>query len=368
MKHYAEYVSKGHPDRLCDRIVESIVDYVVKKDKDALCGLECAVHTNKVFVDGRIAAGKTRKVISHKKIKEIVREVYKNTQHNSSIANENFRWEPLDKDLIIYLDVCIELLSDDERMLRSYSDDQNVVSGYAINNKVTNYLPIAHYLALRLGREFDLRHEMYNLGPDYKILVQLTEENGVYEWDRITVSIQHRQNIKYKDMFNCVKTMIHKGLEGFFNVPNLTHIDDDKILLNGAGDFIQGGPEGDNGLSGKKLCIDFYGPEVPIGRGAICGKDPHKIDVCGAFKARQLAKELVIKHGFYSVFVNLVWSPGEKEPYIIQAFSIDEFGTKMLIDESLLPPKDTFSIDCINNDLKLNEMNRYSKVMSGYMW
>ena len=96
----AEYVSPGHPDRLCDAIVNNIVNYVVKKDKDALCGLECAVHTNKVFVDGRIAAGIEKPVISNKEIEKIVREVYENAKlykeqvkrsHDKKIINREFR-------------------------------------------------------------------------------------------------------------------------------------------------------------------------------------------------------------------------------------------------------------------------------------
>ena len=85
-----------------------------------------------------------------------------------------------------------------------------------------------------------------------------------------------------------------------------------------------GGPEGDNGLAGKKLCIDFYGPSIPIGGGAIYGKDPHKIDVCGALRAREVALKLVKEQGFYSVFVTLAWSPGEESPYIIEAYEMVE--------------------------------------------
>ena len=146
---------------------------------------------------------------------------------------------------------------------------------------------------------------------------------------------------------------ILEKLDGFLD--SLSEISDDKFYLNGAGDFIQGGPEGDNGLSGKKLCIDFYGPEIPIGGGAIYGKDPHKIDVCGALRARELAVKLVKEYGFYSVFTSLAWSPGEKFPHSVTAYEIDEFGTRMEIDKELLPPNDYFSIDCINNDLKIDE-------------
>ena len=371
MKYYAEYVSRGHPDRLCDQIVERIVTYVVSKDKDALCGLECAVHTNKVFVDGRIAAGKEEIVIDNEKIKEIVKQVYQDSHYGeNNLHGHIVKWHPYPDELEIYLDVCIETLSDDERDLRKYSDDQNVVNGYAINSPNMNYLPIAHYIANIIGEHYFGYRDEY-IGPDYKILVQISDDNGKYEWDRFTISTQHKGDTKFETIYKSVKkdmeALLRYHLKGEM-FDSLHKIEEKKFYLNGAGDFIQGGPEGDNGLSGKKLCIDFYGPEIPIGGGAISGKDPHKIDVCGAFRARELALKLVKEYGFYSVFTSLAWSPGEKYPHSIKAYSIDQFGTRMEIDESLLPPKDWFSIECINNDLKLNEIERDKTLMSGYMF
>ena len=359
----AEYVSKGHPDRLCDAIVNEIVNYVVLEDKDALCGLECAVHRNKVFIDGRIAAGSKKRVINDEKIKEIVRNVYDTAGYMQYIIERSSQsysivWHPLPEELDIILDVCIETLSDEERELRKYSDDQNIVNGYAINLPTTNFLPIAHYVALSIGKylEDSLSGSYYHFGPDFKLLIQLKQEQNKIEWERLTLSIQHNRYIDFEDIYTRSLRDINWTLNDLFKntkLDSLSTIDPNGFYLNGAGDFLQGGPEGDNGLSGKKLCIDFYGPSIPIGGGAIYGKDPHKIDVCGALKARELALELVKKHGFYSVFVTLAWSPGETSPYIIEAYEIDEFGTKLKIDDSMLPPRDYFSIECINNDLNL---------------
>ena len=354
----AEYVSKGHPDRLCDAIVNEIVNYVVLKDKDALCGLECAVHTNKVFLDGRIAAGKKRKVINEDTIRKIIRSVYRSAGYGKG-RNEYYpNWHPYPDELDIILDVCIERLSDDERDLRKYSDDQNVVNGYAVNNKDTDYLPVEHFVALRIGNYLNVKLTRWRdyFGPDFKILVQLKKENDKYEWERLTLSVQHPKNHSFATNYGNMHYIINNVLDEAFantSLDSLSKIDENHFYLNGAGDFIQGGPEGDNGLSGKKLCIDFYGPSIPIGGGAIYGKDPHKIDVCGALRARELAVKLVKEQNYHSVFVTLSWSPGEESPYLIQAFEIDEFGTKFQIDNSLLPPKDFFSIECINNDLKL---------------
>lgn len=372
MSLVAEYVSPGHPDRLCDQIVDRIVSEVVTKDKDALCGLECAVHTNKVFIDGRIAAGKDKPVITINDIKTIIKQVYKDAGYGkhcfgSRSVTYYLEWHPFPEELEIITDVCIETLSDEERQLRQYSDDQNVVNGYALNSPSSDYLPIEQYVALKIGRSFIRKTSdtsswnqgsICGFGPDFKILVQIKREDDKYLWERLTLSVQHNLGSVFNEIYENAKDEIDfrlKTLFGNTELDSLSKIDDDKFYLNGAGDFIQGGPEGDNGLSGKKLCIDFYGPSIPIGGGAIFGKDPHKVDVCGALRARELAVNLVKKYGFYSVFTTLAWSPGEKAPYLIEAYEIDEFGTKCLIDNSLLPPKDFFSIECINNDLKLDK-------------
>ncbi|MCR4661006.1 MAG: methionine adenosyltransferase domain-containing protein [Clostridia bacterium] len=356
----AEYVSSGQPDRLCDVIVDNIVNYVVSKDKDALCELECSVYNNKVYVNGRIAAGKDEKIINEEKIKEIVRNVYNEVGYGKKPLKLPFYFRyllchPFPEELDIISNVRIEKLSDDERALRQYSDDLNIVNGYALNYPLTDYLPIEHFIALKIGER--LKDPKIG-GPDYKILIQIEKENGNLCWRRLTISIQQIDTFTYKDLYQQVKRKIDYILRNLFSgtlLNSLSTIDRDHFYLNGAGDFIQGGPEGDNGLSGKKLCVDFYGPSIPIGGGAIYGKDPHKVDVCGAFRARELAVNLVKKYGYYSVFTTLAWSPGEQSPYIIEAYEIDEFGTKFKIDDSLLPPRDFFSIECINNDMNLGE-------------
>ncbi|HOH58466.1 MAG TPA: methionine adenosyltransferase domain-containing protein [Bacilli bacterium] len=369
MKLVAEYVSPGHPDRLCDQIVESIVTFVTTKDREALCSLECAVSNKKVFIDGVIVAGKDALVITNSEIKDVVKKVYYDAGYNDS--NEtSYKWEPYLEDLEIILDVNIETLVDGERRIRKYSDDQNIVTGYAINSKETDYLPIAHFLANFIGRKIVEYRDATIFGPDFKVLVQLNYSGSVYTWDRLTVSIHHNRRKSFREMYAMMKSVIDKILEelntlGFNSLSKISNLN---FYLNGAGDFVKGGPIGDSGLSGKKLCLDFYGPDIPIGGGAISGKDSFKVDVCGAFRARELALELVKQHNYYSVFVTLAWSPGEAEPYLIQAFEIKKNGLRLRIDDSLLPPKDWFSIECINYDLKLPEMKRREKVVQGYMF
>jgi S-adenosylmethionine synthetase len=409
--HIAEYVSPGHPDRLADAIVESVVDIAVSRDADALVGVECAVHTDHVFIDGRIAAGRGTCAVTHEEIEELARDVYK-------AAGYGGLWKPAPEDLRVIQNVCLEPLSDEERAIRQYSDDQNVVSGYACDHPETDYLPPAHFVARHIGRKVDAWRRTLpdKFGPDFKVLVHLAEKvldttavvsgtgqlvsdteemvsdtgkgtlgasagpgvrhqkaQGVrhlgYEWRRLTLSIQHAENVYAQERYALVTPVVREALAELEarGLRGIARLKPEQFVLNGAGDFIQGGPEGDNGLSGKKLAVDFYGPEVPIGGGAICGKDPHKVDVAGAFRARELALKLLKGgRGRRAVTVRLGWTPGDAAPAFREAEATDSLGLSRPIPQSEFPPEDWFSISATVADDGLTELRRRNKVLDGY--
>jgi len=368
--HIAEYVSPGHPDRLADAIVESIVDLAVTRDREALVGVECAVHTDHVFIDGRIAGGKGACAVSNGDIEEIARTVYRKAGYGGL-------WIPAPENLTVIQNVCLGPLSDDERAIRHLSDDQNVVTGFACNHAATDYLPPAHFIANYIGRKVDAWRRMVSdrFGPDFKVMVDVAFENGPANtprcaWNRLTLSIQHRKGVFAEEQHEHVMPVVRaalaeleaRGLAGVSDLPP------ERFILNGMGDFIIGGPEGDNGLSGKKLAVDFYGPEVPIGGGAICGKDPHKVDVAGAFRARELALRLLKEHGGAAVTVRLGWSPGDAAPAFREAERLDSLGLARPFPPSALPPEDWFAIASIVQDLNLTKLLRREKVLSGYFF
>lgn len=363
--HIAEYISPGHPDRLADALVESLVDLAVQRDNKAFVGVECAVHTDHVFIDGRIAAGKGGCAVSNEEVEEIVQNVYREAGYGGI-------WIPAPENLKIIQNICLEPLSEEERAIRCISDDQNVVTGFACNHPETDYLPPAHFIANYIGRNIDRwrRKESDNFGPDFKVLVHIEENNGRYAWRRLTLSIQHRRGLFASEQHARVLPIVReilmeleaRGLVGIANLPL------ENFILNGMGDFIVGGPEGDNGLSGKKLAVDFYGPEIPIGGGAICGKDPHKVDVAGAFRARELARRLLKEFGGSAVTVRLGWSPGDAAPVFREAERIDSLGLIHPIPASALPPEEWFYIDSIVSDLRLASFSRSEKVLSGYFF
>ena len=369
--HIAEYVSPGHPDRLADAIVESVVDIAVSRDSDALVGVECAVHTDHVFIDGRIAAGRGHCAVSHEEIEATARDVYR-------AAGYGERWKPAPEELRVIQNVCLEPLSDDERAIRNFSDDQNVVSGYACDHPETDYLPPAHFIARNIGHKVDAwrRTVPDKFGPDFKVLVHISHtesqrygEETRYEWRRLTLSIQHAESVYAQERHELVAPVVRealaeleaRGLHGIGTLPA------DRFVLNGAGDFIQGGPEGDNGLSGKKLAVDFYGPEIPIGGGAICGKDPHKVDVAGAFRARELALKLLKEGaGRRAVTVRLGWTPGDAAPAFREAEATDSLGLSRPIPQSEFPPEDWFSIASTVADENFSKISRRRRMLEGY--
>ncbi|MGE4551097.1 MAG: methionine adenosyltransferase domain-containing protein [Opitutales bacterium] len=365
--HFAEYVSAGHPDRLADAIAEKIVSWAVRRNGRALVGVEVAVHDDEVFVDGRVAGAKMNLKAARSKIDSLVRQVY-------GEAGYGEHWRPRPKDLKVRVSTCIEELSEDEDDIRSLSDDQNVVLGFAEFSPETNYLPPAHWLANRIGRALEAWRSLRvrDFGPDLKVLPILrragTGSSTQWEWERLTVSLQHRKGIDYELQYRKLFPFLAGTLNALEKQSGLTGLSAtfgiDQLYLNGAGDFCQGGPQGDNGLSGKKLVVDHYGAAVPIGGGALCGKDPHKIDRVGALRARQLAKRLCKTHG-EPVRVRLGWSPGEAEPFLVEAHLRNTDGWKELVAHQL-PPRDWFGIDVIFRDLGLATVNWPKIALSGY--
>ena len=312
MRTYAEWVFPGHPDKLSDRIADAIVDEALSDDSDALVGIEVAVHRNKVFIDGRIACPHAQSL----DCREIARRVFRESGYNALFL-------PDPEKLSIDTDLCVGDFREDERRIRLISDDQNIVTGYAELNADANFLPVAHFVAYSIAREFyDRRKENTHIGPDGKVLVVLGNKGPVsgnrpeHYLEAVSFSVHHDQDLSTIEIVKFVKQVLESALAKIPSVPTRWNGGSGKtsVVVNGAGDFAVGGPEGDNGLAGKKLVVDAYGPHVPIGGGALSGKDPHKIDRAMALRARQIAKHIVVSGVAERALVRLAFVPGDKEP------------------------------------------------------
>jgi len=289
----AEVVLPGHPDKVCDRIADLLVDAACARDPDAMVGVEVAIHRSALVVTGCIS---TNPPLTADEVEAIARQ---------GIADAGYIgiWgEPFEQ-LVLFTDLRLEPLTEGVRALRSISDDQAICIGYAEGGPQNRYLPVAHrraWQAAQLLRSVD--HA--SIGPDGKVIVAVRDEEIV----GLSLSIHHVLGTPRHVLWD-VASQVAAGL-GLRSLRN--------VKINGGGDFEIGGTLGDNGLSGKKLVVDAYGPTVPIGGGAWSGKDPHKIDRVGALRARQVALRAVRRGLGNTALVSLGWTPGDAVPSNVQ--------------------------------------------------
>jgi S-adenosylmethionine synthetase len=342
----AEDVLPGHPDRLADAVAEALVDEALSVDREALAGVEVAVNSNSVFITGRIAASPLLSL----DLPGLVSGIYRQVGYR-----DRWDFQPQVDSSALY----ITPLDEEERAMRGFSDDQNLITGYALNDHRTGYLPPAVFIVRQLkGKLIDLRERHAELfGPDGKILVVLREEQDRLAWLRCNVVLQHDPGVGYEDLYRLIAPLAEQIdlVEGW---------DSSLLRINGCGDFSIGGPLADNGLSGKKLVVDHYGPGVPIGGGALCGKDPHKIDRLGALRARQLAVRLVQAISAREALVTLGYLPGLQKPDFIFAKLDGKEWTEAEIAQAIRIPD--LSIEGTFRELDLGRVKWRKVAQKGY--
>ena len=304
--YIAEFVFPGHPDKLSDAIADALVQEASQGQKRALVGVEVAVHRNCVFVTGRIGCEDAEGI----DITGIVREVYRSAGYGGD-------WMPNPEDLEIRTDLCLGPLEDGEAEFRLLSDDQSICTGYATASAETNHLPVEHWLSNRLGRRLaSLRTEApdLNLGPDGKVIVIVVQGDDGYYLEEFSCSLQQKSASDDISLHWVVRITLEDEMKVLSTAfADLAPDVPGELSVNSAGAFEIGGPEGDNGLSGKKLVVDAYGPRIPIGGGALSGKDFFKVDRAGALHARRVAKAIVITGAAREAIVRLAWFPGDRE-------------------------------------------------------
>jgi S-adenosylmethionine synthetase len=305
----AEFVLPGHPDKLCDAVADTIVGYFQESDPFAQCGIEVACVFDQLVVTGRAAtpSAEAREAFRLGR-DDMVRNVYASAGYGRDAAGHE--WIPLPAELKIQWMLCCGPFAQEERELRYLSDDQAICVGYALRSPQTGYLPPAHWLARRIGQELArLRRDVGEgqIGPDGKVIVNgvRTGRGGAFRPELVSVSVNHQSRSDWFLLWRVVEEAVECACAGMA----LPDID-----MNGAGMFVAGGPNGDNGLSGKKLVVDAYGPGVPIGGGAWSGKDFFKVDRLGGMAARRLALESLHASDADEALVTLTYLPGGDRP------------------------------------------------------
>ena len=308
--HAAEFIFPGHPDKLSDAIADALVLAAYQREERALVGVEVAVHRNRVFVTGRIACKDADPI----DVSAIVREVYRSAGYGKG-------WYPAPEELVVESHLCVGPLEEGEAAFRELSDDQAICIGYANNLPQTNHLPVEQWLVRRLARRlYALRLEQpeLQLGPDGKVILLVREGEAAWSLETLSCSLQQKSTADDVALHRAVRRAVEAELRAAsIELPRLSAAVPEQLTVNGAGAFEVGGPEGDNGLSGKKLVVDAYGPRVPIGGGAWSGKDFYKADRAGGLHARRLAKFIVQAGLAAEATVTLQWCPGEREARVL---------------------------------------------------
>lgn len=316
---FAEAVCEGHPDRLCDQIAAAIVDLACSRDDRALVGVEVAIHRTVVFIDGRIAAGSGNLcVVSEDEIVALARDVFRRCGYGVSSSGT---FIPSPDTLDVRLELCLGALDDDERAIRDVSDDQAIAVGHAVEGARAGYRPLEQALADDFARAIECvrrsRPEL-GIGPDGKILIVVRGKTLV----GVSASVHHVAGAEWIALTRAVRDACEAVAAEYVETAELEPLADVDWLVNGAGAFEVGGPEGDNGLSGKKLVAQAYGTAVPIGGGAVFGKDPRKVDPRGQRMAREMALELVRSGQAREATVWLAWRPGDVEPTWVEVKTV----------------------------------------------
>ncbi len=318
---FAEAVCAGHPDRLADTIAERVVALATSRDPDALVGVEVALHRNVVFVDGRVAAGREAAAVGESEIVALVRQAFTDAGYGRT-ASGVFRPGP--GELEVRTDLCLGPLPEEERAIRDVSDDQSICVGHAVWGRRAGHRPLEQALASDFAKALErLRVDRpdLGLGPDGKTLVIVRGRALV----GVSLSIQHAPGIDWVALTREARAACESVCGEYVEAGELEPLGPAvDWLVNGAGAFEVGGPEGDNGLSGKKLVAQAYGSAVPIGGGATCGKDPRKVDPRGQALARELALEAVCRGSAREATVWLAYRPGDLTPRWVEIVKLPD--------------------------------------------
>ena len=301
----AEWVFPGHPDKLCDAIADAVVEQAGRLQQRALCALEVAVTGGVAYVTGRLGCDGAEEL----DVETLAQAAYRSAGYGGD-------WTPEPEQLELVTNLCRGPLVENEERFRELSDDQTISVGYACDSPGTNWVPAEHALAWQLGRRLHrLRDERpdLQLGPDGKVIVQLDVGERDVQLAGFSTSLQQRLDGDSIDLTIAVREAVEQELELASEViVGLVPEMPAAWEVNGCGNFAVGGPEADNGLSGKKLVVDAYGPRVPIGGGAWSGKDFYKADRAGAIFSRRIAKAVVLAGAASECTVTLGFFPGDE--------------------------------------------------------
>lgn len=329
----SESVTEGHPDKICDQVSDSILDAIYAQDPFARVACETLTNTGFIIVMGEVTT--TAQVDIPTVVRKTVTDIGYDSSEKGFDGNTCAVMVALDKqspDIAQGVDNAIETRDGDGSDLDTGAGDQGMMFGYA-TNETEEFMPYSAALAQKLSRQLAKVRKDGTLGylrPDGKtqVTVEYDENNKPVRLDAVVVSTQHSPDVEQEQ--------IHKDIKRFVidAIVDSSMVDDDtKIYINPTGRFVIGGPNGDSGLTGRKIIVDTYGGAARHGGGAFSGKDCTKVDRSAAYAARYVAKNLVAAGIADRIEIQVSYAIGVATPTSIM---VDTFGTGKIDNDKIV--------------------------------
>ena len=334
----SESVSEGHPDKVCDRISDMVVDTYLKEDPFSRVACETLATTNKVVLAGETRGPKIESQDLIKKVRDCIKDI--------GYDQKGFSWKTAKIESHLHAQSSdIAMGVDSKGNKDEGAGDQGIMFGYACN-ETKDLMPAPIYFShkiLRLMAEDRKKGLIKGIEPDSKSQVTMQYENNLpckvtsvpCKVTSVVISTQHSKDLNQEQIKELVIPYIKKSIPEKF----IKELDDKNIYINPTGQFIIGGPDGDTGLTGRKIIVDTYGGAAPHGGGAFSGKDPTKVDRSAAYVARYIAKNIVASGISDRCLIQLAYAIGVSKPLSIYLNLFDEnidktVSVKKIIDEN----------------------------------
>ena len=331
LKNYlftSESVSEGHPDKVCDRISDMVVDTYLSAEPQSRVACETQTTTNKVVLAGEVRGPEIKKEELIQKVRGCIKDI--------GYDQEGFTWKEQTK-----IESHLHSQSSDIAMGVDASGnkdegagDQGIMFGYACRETdVLMPAPIYYsHKILRLMAEDRKSGKLKNIEPDSKSQITIEYKDGIpANIKSIVISTQHSADVNQSQVRELVKPYIEKAIPKSL----LNGLDEKEIYVNPTGNFVIGGPDGDSGLTGRKIIVDTYGGAAPHGGGAFSGKDPTKVDRSAAYAARYIAKNIVASKIADKCLIQLAYAIGVSKPLSIYVdlFDNDLDKNRFIVDK-----------------------------------
>ena len=330
----SESVSEGHPDKVCDRISDMVVDTYLAKEPFSRVACETLATTNKVVLVGETRGPEIKKDDLIQKVRNCIKDI--------GYEQKGFHWKNCNIDVHLHSQSTdIAMGVDSKGNKDEGAGDQGMMFGYACNETET-LMPAPIYYShkiLELMAADRKKGTVDKLEPDSKSQITMKYENGMpAKVASVVISTQHSPDVNQSQ----VKEIVRPYLEKSIPKELLSGLKEEEFYVNPTGQFIIGGPAGDSGLTGRKIIVDTYGGAAPHGGGAFSGKDPSKVDRSAAYAARYIAKNVVASKIVDKCLIQLAYAIGVSKPLSIYVDLFDGNDEKSKHVENLI--KDNFDL------------------------